>query len=340
MLLAALTSAHAQFTAGNLVVLREGTGSAALTSAGTAVFLDQYTTAGTFVNNVLIPTTGSSALVNSGTAASEGALTRSADGQYLVVAGYNVAAGTTGVASGAAPRALGTVDASGHYSLAATTTSFFSANNIRSGTTDGNGNFWAAGANSGAVYMGTGTAAAASTTSANNRVIQDIGGNLYFSTGSGTRGIYSIAGTPTTAGNVATLMFATGGSSSPYDFAFNTGLTLAYVADSGTGIQRYDFNGTSWALTYTLDSGTGVDGLAVDFSGANPVIYATTTTGTSLIGITDTGVGSTATTLATAAANTAFRGLDFAPQAVPEPTSLSLAALAGVAALVSLRRKA
>jgi hypothetical protein len=339
LLTASLSAAQAQFTAGDLVVLQEGTGSAALTSTGTAVFLDQYSTSGTFVNNFSIPSSGSTALVNSGTATSEGALTLSANGQYLVLAGYNVAAGTTGVAGGAAPRALGTVDAIGNYSLATTTTSFFSANNIRSGTTDGSGNFWAAGANSGVVYMGTGTPSAVSTTSANNRVIQDIGGNLYFSTGSGTRGIYSISGTPTATGNTATLMIATGSSSSPYDFAFNSGMTTAYVADSALGIQRYDFSAGSWALSYTLDSGVGVDGLAVNFSGANPVIYATTATGATLIGITDTGAGSTATTLATAAVNTAFRGLDFVPQAVPEPTTLALAGLGGVACMVAFRRK-
>ena len=162
LLVASLTSVYAQFTAGNLAVLRDGTGSAALTSAGTAIFLDQYTTSGTFVNSLGIPTAGATALVNSGSAGSEGALNLSANGQYLVFAGYNAAAGTASIASStaaAAPRGVATVDASGNYTLAATTSTAFSANNIRSGTTDGSGNFWAAGANGGTIYYNTATTA-------------------------------------------------------------------------------------------------------------------------------------------------------------------------------------
>ena len=44
-LLSLAAVAQAQFTAGDLVVLQDGDGSAALSSAGTAIFLDQYTTA-------------------------------------------------------------------------------------------------------------------------------------------------------------------------------------------------------------------------------------------------------------------------------------------------------
>lgn len=348
ILLASVAAAQAQFSAGNLVVLQEGDGTAALSSAGTAIFLNQYTTSGAFVNATAIPSTGASALVNSGSATSEGGLTLSADGQYLVLAGYNAAAGTASVAgttSASVPRGIATVNASGNYALAATTSTTFSGNNIRSGTTDGSGNFWAVGGNSGAYYMGTGTASAVSTTSANNRIIQNIGGNLYFSTGSGTKGIYVVSGTPTTSGNTASLLIADG--NSPYDFSINTALGIAYVADDTAsalgGIQRWDFTGSAWTLSYTLGTGAaniGARGLAVDFSGANPIIYATTaeSSGDRLIAITDTGATATATTLATAAANTIFRGLEFAPTAVPEPSTLALAG-ASIAALLGFRRR-
>ena len=96
---ASLSAAHAQFTAGNLVVLQDGTGSAPLSNVGTALYLDQFTTApGGFVNALAIPSSGSSALVNSGTAGSEGQLSLSADGQYIVLAGYNATAGTASIA--------------------------------------------------------------------------------------------------------------------------------------------------------------------------------------------------------------------------------------------------
>jgi hypothetical protein len=177
LVVASLTSAHAQFTAGDLVVLQDGTGSAALTSAGTAINLDEFTTLGAAAFSVAIPSTGSSELVNSGTATSEGEISLSANDQYIVVSGYNAPAGTPSIAntaSSADPRGVATVDASGNYSLAGTTSSLFSANNIRSGTTDGNGNFWAVGANSGVVDMAPGTPAAISSTSANNRLVQDM----------------------------------------------------------------------------------------------------------------------------------------------------------------------
>ena len=353
LLVASLTSVHAQFTAGNLAVLRDGTGSAALTSAGTAIFLDQYTTSGTFVNSLGIPTAGATALVNSGSAGSEGALNLSANGQYLVFAGYNAAAGTASIASStaaAAPRGVATVDAGGNYTLAATTSTAFSANNIRSGTTDGSGNFWAAGANGGTIYYDTATTAITnSTTSANNRVIQDIGGNLYFSTGSGSsRGIYQISGTPTTTGNTAVSLINNGGSASPYDFAFNSGMTIAYVADSSTystssgigGIEKWALVGGVWTFQYSLSDALkdGAVGLAVDFSGSNPIIYATSSSATNLFAVVDTGSTANGTVLATAGVNEAFRGLDFAPQTVPEPSTIALAGL-GLAGLLSLRRK-
>jgi hypothetical protein len=119
-------------------------------------------------------------------------------------------------------------------------------------------------------------------------------------------------------------------------------MTIAYVADDTTssagGIQRWDFNGTSWSLTYTLGTGAaniGARGLAVDFSGLTPVIYATTAEATAnrLIAITDTGAASLATTLATASANEIFRGLEFTP-VIPEP---SVAALAGIGLAVAFR---
>jgi hypothetical protein len=353
-IIALINSAQAQFTAGNLVVLRDGDGSAPLSNAGTAIYLDQFTTSGVFVNSLAIPSTGSSALVNSGTASSEGALNLSANGQYLVFAGYNAAAGTAAIASStsaAVPRGVATVNASGSYSLAATASTIFSGNNIRSGTSDGSGNYWAAGANGGTMYYTTATTAITnSTTSVNNRVIRDIGGNLYFSTGSGsTRGIYEISGAPTTIGNTAVsfINVSSLGSASPYDFAFNTSLTLAYIADSDAyttsagfgGIEKWALVGGVWTFQYSLPTvGVGAYGLAVDFSGANPILYATSADGTSLFDVVDTGATSTAALLVTASANEAFHGLDFSPINVPEPATLALAGM-GLTALWGFTRR-
>jgi PEP-CTERM motif len=338
-LLSSLAISQAQtFNPGNLAILQVGNGGASLTSAGTAIFLDQYTTGGSFVNNFAIPSTGSGELVNSGSAASEGQLSLSGNGQYLVFAGYNAAAGTAGVAgasSSTVPRGIATMNASGNYSLAATTASFYSGNNIRGGTSDGSGNFWGAGpaSSGGTVYLGTGTPAQIS--SVNSLVVQDIGGNLFYSTAKGTTGIYKIAGTPTSGTVTPTLVLT---NAAPSDFTFNTSMTIAYVANTAGGIQRYDFSGGIWTSSYTLDSGTGMNGLAVNFSGTDPLIYATTEDGKNLIEITDSGPGSAATTLASVDGSTeAFRGLDFTPQPAPEPSTLAMIGL-GAATLLGFRR--
>lgn len=81
----------APFTAGNLVIYRVGDGSTPLVNTGSVVVLDEYTPSGTRVQSIVLPTTASGSnkpLVASGTANSEGLLTRSADGRYLLLTGY------------------------------------------------------------------------------------------------------------------------------------------------------------------------------------------------------------------------------------------------------------
>ena len=134
-----------------------------------------------------------------------------------------------------------------------------------------------------------------------------------------------------------------------YDFAFNSAMTVAYVADdrtftgtaAGGGIERWDFNGTSWVLSYTLNAGGtggGARGLAVDFSTGTIFATTTETSNNHLTEIVDTGASSTGTTIASAGTAKVFRGLDFTPTAVPEPSSLALAGL-GIAGFIAARRR-
>src|SRR6478672_3541108 len=84
------------FTLGNLVVYRVGDGIASLGSAATAVFLDEYTTAGALVQSIPMPTAVNGTqkrLTASGSATTEGFLTLSADGRYVVLTGYDAALG-------------------------------------------------------------------------------------------------------------------------------------------------------------------------------------------------------------------------------------------------------
>jgi hypothetical protein len=95
-------------------------------------------------------------------------------------------------------------------------------------------------------------------------------------------------------------------------------------------------------MAYNLAPGTtsndGMRQIAVDFSGAHPVIYGTTTevSANRLVEVTDMGAGSAFTLLATAGVNEVYRGVDFTPTEVPEPSALVLLGL-GSLLLISRR---
>lgn len=109
-------SAQTNFTAGNLVIYRVGTGAATLSSAANAIFLDEYDGTGALVQSVALPTSTSgsnSVISSSGSATSEGLITRSPNGLYLTFTGYGAAAGTASIASSASatvPRVVGVID--------------------------------------------------------------------------------------------------------------------------------------------------------------------------------------------------------------------------------------
>lgn len=355
---APLFAAHTfgQFTPGNLAVLRVGDGSGNLTSAAVAVSIEQYSVSGEGQSpsyTVALPTTGVSALTLAGSFSSEGALARSADGMYLTFAGYNADVGTLGVSSTASAtvnRAVGLLDAAGVYSLPVKTANAFSGDSVRGAVATDGSQFWVSGTASspsgGGVWALSDTAET-QISSGNLRVVNIVDGNLLYSTGAGTRGVYKFDGLPTSAAT-ASLFIRTGTiTPSPYDFSLNPAGDVAYIADdrsaaSGGGIQRWEMAGGTWSLTYTLGTGgtVGARGLAVDWTGADPVLFAITAEGSAnrLIRIEDLGAGSSATTLAIAPANTLFRGVDFSP--IPEPQTLTLLGLGGAGLFLRLRRRA
>ncbi len=353
-------SAHAAgFAAGDLVIYRVGTGTAALSSVATAVSLDEYTTAGSLVQSIALPSnaTAGPSLVASGSASSEGLITLSGDGRSLLVPGYFGTAGTAGIASTTAaadPREVAVVDSTGTATSYTTLGGFSSGNNIRgAASADGVTVYASSAATASGVGLftagvnGTPTTVSAAT---NARSVEVADGQVFVTSGTSPYVGVSLVGTaaaPSTA-----LIASNAADTSPYEFAFantsNTGSTpdTLYVADSGSKLFKYSFNPATDAtsLVGTAAIPAGVTGLTVSGTGSIENIYLTSPTTLSALadafGATGTAFSTeTATTLATAAANEAFRGVALAPTAAPEPTSLLLMATAAVPLAVGRRRR-
>ncbi len=347
---AAPQPAAAAFTAGNIVVYRVGNGLASLTNAATIVALDEYDTAGNLLQAIGLPTVTSGAnhiLTATGTATSEGLLTRSADGQYLILTGYDAALGTAGVTtstSTAVQRVIGRVDYNGFVDTSTTLGTAFSGNNVRGAVSLDGTTYWADGGTTGVVTAAHG--ATSSTVVASNftnlRGIAIADGQLYVSSNSGALRLGSVGtGTPITAGETITNLtgFPTA-TLSPYQFYFAdlstdvAGVDTVYVTDdrstaTGGGLLKFSLVGGTWVDNGRAISGFtfGLRGLAGETTGTSVQFYATTaqSNANSIVTLIDTGgynaAFSTAlfSTFATASANTAFRGVAFAPQAPPGP---------------------
>lgn len=329
------------FTPGNLVVYRVGTGTDALTSSATPVLLDEFTRTGTLVRSIQLPTAASGsqrALTASGTATSEGLLSRSTDRRYLVLTGYNASPGTASVASTSATVANrvvgrvaddGTVDTSTALSDAA-----LDGNNVRSAASIDGRSFWVTGAAGSVRYATLGASASTqlSTTVTNLRQTSIFANQLYVSTSSGTAVRVGTvgSGTPMTSGQTISNLPGFPTTGSPYAFRFldvdgNGAIDTLYVADDSAGqIQKYVLSGGTWVAMGAIAVPL-VRGLTATVAAGVVSLYATN--GSSLFGATDASglggaLGGAAVTLATAPANEAFRGVAFAPDALPPPPAV------------------
>jgi hypothetical protein len=316
-----------------VVVYRVGDGIGTLVNTGNAVFLDAFTSSGgapTCSTALPIAASGNNhILVASGTATSEGFLTRSTDGRYIVLTGYDVApGGSTSLTTTAAARVVGRVDGSGNIDTTTALTDFAVGNNPRSAASTDGTNLWVGGAAGGVRYATLGATASTqlSTTVTNIRQTAIFGSQLYVSDSSGsTVRLGAVgAGTPTTSGQTITNLSGFPVSGSPYGFYFadldgNGTIETVYVADDAVGVTKYGLSGGTWTAEGTV--GTGSDtyrGLTAIMSGGLASLYATRKNGTELVSLNDgSGAGGTFTgtwtAIATAATNTAFRGVAPAP---------------------------
>ncbi len=334
----------------DLWMLRVGDGTAALSNASTAVFIERRasTDGSTRFATITLPTTMSGSnrpITLSGTATSEGSFTRSVDGHFVSFAGYAIAPGTASVASSTsttAPRVVARVDSLGNVNTTTTLGSAYGGNNVRGAVTVDGTAFWVSGTGSpgGIEYQLLGASTDpvnVVSVPSNVRTVGIFGGRLYGSaaTTSPTNyfGVFSVgaSGTPTTADSTATVLpgFPTATGPSPYAFAMFdrdtavAGIDTAYVADdrsiaSGGGVQRWTYSGTTWTLGATFNVGitSGARGLTAWPDGPDMVIAAVTAENPSRVVLFRDRPGMPTTAalpIATAPTNTQFRGVVLAP---------------------------
>ena len=153
--------AELAMTPGNLVVERIGNGSNALNNAATPVFLDVFNPDGTVAApSIALPSSASRPnsapfnLMDSGSATSDGLLTRSVNGLWLQMPGYNGIPGDAGIVGSANTRTIGVVNGAGAVDTSRSL-AMFSGNNFRSVVSVDGTAFWAAGlqAAQGVVYV-------------------------------------------------------------------------------------------------------------------------------------------------------------------------------------------
>ena len=373
------SSEAAPITPGNLVIYRAaGSGTNALTGLGNDVFLDEYTTAGSLVQSIAMPATGTGTkLVTAGISTAEGAMSISPDGTWIGFSGYNstipAATSITAATSTAVPRVAGLFNTTtGSYSLTVTGTWFSAISPRGVATTDGN-KIWAVGGNSGVVYgtvdssspfVASGTTATTASIGTNLRVLGIFGNELYQSTGSGTLPtVGQLAGSPLVNGLPTASTFLPniprqGGSptTSRYGFTFLDtnpavpGIDTMYTVDdsaSSGGLWKYtlDTSGT-WNPSGSITALTGaLRGLTGGVNGSDVQLYMTGS-GNTLWKYTDT-AAATSTLSGTLSAFTSIAVSSASNMAfrglalvpVPEPGMTGLLMAAGGAAAWMLRRR-
>ncbi|MEO7311389.1 MAG: T9SS type A sorting domain-containing protein [Chitinophagaceae bacterium] len=339
-LLVSIITLAGPFTPGNIVVVRIGDGTTALSAAAAPMFLEEYTTGGALVQTIALPVTASGAnktITSIGNSTSVGSMNISTDRAYITFTGYDAAVGTPIVAAATAAtinRVVAFVDAAGVVNTTTALTDAYSTDNIRGAYSTNGTDVWLTGTGvaptNGVRYTTKGSTTSVqlnATAPTNVRGVAIYNGQLYCTSASGVfQGVCSVGtGTPTTTGQTITALpgFPTATGPSAYAFEINPyeGNTL-YVADDRAstvgGIQKWTLTAGTWSLVYTLNpvaaGAIGCRGVTVDWRTTVPVIYATGTDN-KIYKILDNGTAASSTVeaLTTPGTNQLYRGVAFVP---------------------------
>ncbi len=271
-----------------------------ITDSPSADFIDQFVIGAanqagslyTFSLPTVATSSGNEALTNSSYSRSEGELSLSTNGQYLVTGGYNTTADLYGPQSTFSPasvenRVIATINGTGDINTTTALTDAYTGDNFRGVVSTDGTQFWTAGHSSPAGSDYVHYAQLGATTSTiidyasgpdNINTVEIFNGQLYEgvrSVGTTPAGIYQIGtGLPTTAGQSQTLFIETPQSNplnvtnsdnptGPNGFFLAdlndgnptiNGVNVAYIADSEMGIARYDYTSTGWQFSYYINS--------------------------------------------------------------------------------------
>jgi hypothetical protein len=290
------------FTTGNILTLRVGeVGGTTLTTNSAPVFIDEYTTTGTFVQSVPMPFINNGLnrkFTMSGTSTTEGFLNLSPDGQYLTFGGYDAIPGISGIGSTTASstnRIVARVTQNGSINTTTRISDGYdgASGTIRSAATVDGTSFWTGGAGTGGgaryVTLGSSTSTQVSSTPANTRGTAIYNSQLYTSSQSGTNiGINTVGtGLPTTTGNTHTILSGTTSGTQlldPRGFVFcdvddNGTPDVLYVADASAtstqGLVKFSNTGGVWTKRGNLPnpSGRSIHGIGYQVVGGNRVLY-------------------------------------------------------------------
>ncbi len=283
--------AYAQFTPGNIVVVRVGNGSTAIGASTTNVSLLEYNVAGTLGTTVnLDAATAGSRLTIVGSSGAEGLLKLSNNKNYLTLGGYDAATGVSTVVSAAGAssftrvvariNAAGTVDYTTKINriVAGTGTAAtdFYSGNIKTVVSDDGSGFYVGNSTNGIRYVPFGNLAATpptiitttsnpagTTTFTNMRALGIFNGALYATlTNTADYGMVKIgAALSATAGQAPVNL--TGfpvANTAAGDFVFFdldagvTGVDVAYTLEAGA-LKKFTFDGTTWTSSSSVGTG-------------------------------------------------------------------------------------
>ena len=322
---------HAQFTAGNLALLRADVATANNTTA-TIVQINTNTAAQAAITTTAIDGTSANALRMSGSATSTGYMARTADKSLLCFTGHNTT-NTTANVNTILPRGVGTLNSSATFNLATTYTGS-NNNQTRCATSLNNTNFYIvdqAGINT--------NASTSSSPTGNYRAVKTFGGVVYL--GSAAAGIQvstlsaisggtvtGLSGLTTNSAFADFYLISSGSNGTAFDILYTTSNTSA---TAGT-IAKYSLVSGTWVANGTYTTSFGGFGVVAEKAGTGANIFTTTGNGgtavNSIIKMSDAAGYNTTiaittasnVNLHTAATGTTYKGIEFVPEASTLPT--------------------